>query len=84
MDVVQTSDQAVDPPEAERLAREVFVGHRLDAGVLLVADEPYAGAGRVVLREPPPPFPARSHGQREQVLRHVDHFFFRQVTELLR
>src|SRR5262249_56068507 len=53
--VVHASDQPADPPTAERFAYEVFIRHRLDAGVLLVTEEPDAGARRVVFVEPPPP-----------------------------
>src|SRR5215510_12764346 len=59
--VVQAFDQTVDPSKTERLACKVFMGHRIDSGVLLVADEPDAGTRRVVLREPLPPLFPRSH-----------------------
>jgi hypothetical protein len=50
-------------------------GHRLDAGVLLVTDEPDARARRVVLREPPPRGFPRSHVYRDQIPCHGDHLF---------
>ena len=68
--VVQAFDQAVDPPEAERLVHEVFIRHGFDAGVLLVADKPDAGTGRVVPGEPSPPLFPCSHVERDQTLRH--------------
>ena len=58
--VVQALDQTVDPSVAECFAHEVFIRYRLDARVLLMADEPDAGARRVVRREPPPPVCPRS------------------------
>jgi hypothetical protein len=63
-------DQTVDPSEAERLAHDVLVRHRIDTSVLLVAEEPDAGARRVVLREPLPPLFAPSHVEIDQTPRH--------------
>src|SRR6266508_4175116 len=59
--VVEAFNKTVDPSKTERLRHEVFIGHRLDPGVLLVADKPDAGARHVVLREPVPPLFPRSH-----------------------
>src|SRR5207248_11211263 len=42
--VVEALYQAIDPPEAERFANEVLVGHRLHAGVLRVTDHPRSPA----------------------------------------
>jgi len=62
--VIQPFYEAVDPPEAERLAHDVFIGHRLDAGMLFMADESNAGARRVMSRKPPPPRSTGSHVER--------------------
>jgi hypothetical protein len=53
--VVQPLDETVNPSETERLAQRILIRDRRDAGVILVKDEPHAGARRVMLREPGPP-----------------------------
>src|SRR5439155_18628227 len=68
--VVEAFHQAVDPPEAERFANEVLVGHGLHAGVRLVKDHPHSPARRVVLSEPGAPFCASSDVE-ELSLSHV-------------
>ena len=64
-------------PKQQRLAHDVVIRHRFDARMLLVADEPDAGARGVVLREPPSPLFPCPHVERDQVPGHGHHLVTR-------
>jgi hypothetical protein len=67
---IQAFAEAVDPPEAQRLAYRVLVEHRLHAGVGLVEHEPDPGARGMVLFEPRAPLSAISNLERQEFGRH--------------
>ena len=60
---VKTSDEAVDPPKAQRLLNRVVIAERGAASVTLVEDKPDRRVRVVVRVEPAPPCRAARHAK---------------------
>ena len=67
--LVQPLDQAVDPPEAERLVQGIEIANGAFRRMTLMKYEPNLDLRAVMLLEPLPPLPAGSHIKRVEVLR---------------
>ncbi len=62
--VVKALDEAINPPEAQRLLDRVVITDRRSMGVSFVEDEPDFRLRVVVIREPGPPLFACPRGKR--------------------